>query len=456
MGVEVGPSLREVGEFGDRPVNGAAAAPEIVEVDRTGDPVAEPPDQPRGGVEVADPDEEDRAERAEGQRRVRPDPPGRHFGSEDQPRHATGDAEGGGRDQRRDGGHRQIEGDLDRDTGQFHQHRDEVLPEVVIVDVAIGVPRIERREVDAAEDTVEVRQLHRLLAAPVGVPEVGILQPQKEKERPREQENPFRCEDTGACPAQGFPIPAAPVVGRRPGRGCAAQQRDQQEGQGELPEAQARPEPDRVGEEEPTEQLAEAPATVGEVAAEPQGEGQRQHAEEFDRQQPEEGRPDPVVADRAVPGVVAHGGEAIDELGEEERLAVLRFRGAMGRNRATQCGGEEPAQFLGAELADLLVDDRARVVVDGEALVHPAIVELEGAECGQRGVLVDLDEAELLGEEQLVIVLLHRVAPGQARDRTVEPIGRLDDVIGLRHLPDQVVQRRLVARRAEFRACAAA
>src|SRR5439155_1233600 len=64
VGVQVAPDLREVRELGDRPVDRAARAPEVVEAERPRLRLARPPDQPGQTVEVADPHEEQRAEAA--------------------------------------------------------------------------------------------------------------------------------------------------------------------------------------------------------------------------------------------------------------------------------------------------------------------------------------------------------------------------------------------------------
>ena len=72
------------------------------------------------------------------------------------------------------GRNREVVGDGGHDRGELHQHRDEHEPEVVVVHRAAREPRVVGRKLGRLDDRVQVREVHRLLAAERRVPQIGV------------------------------------------------------------------------------------------------------------------------------------------------------------------------------------------------------------------------------------------------------------------------------------------
>ena len=104
-------------------------------------------------------------------------------------RQVVDDGEGGADGHGEEHRHRQVEGDLRQNARQLDQRRRHELAEVVVVHVAAGEPGVVGRHRRAAGDGVEIGQVHRLLAAAGGMPEVRVerADPVEDEECPDEQ-----------------------------------------------------------------------------------------------------------------------------------------------------------------------------------------------------------------------------------------------------------------------------
>ena len=79
------------------------------------------------------------------------------------------------------------------DAEQFGQQPDDDETVVVVIDVAAGQPRIIGREGRALEDRVEVREIHRLLAALPGMPQIGVAPADKQIQREERNDDRLDC-----------------------------------------------------------------------------------------------------------------------------------------------------------------------------------------------------------------------------------------------------------------------
>ncbi|GBD17670.1 hypothetical protein HRbin27_00154 [bacterium HR27] len=113
----------------------------------------------------------------------------------------------------------------------------------------------------------------------------------------------------------------------------------------------------------------------------------------------------------------------------------------MGCVRLLERPREQRPQFVIGQIADLLVDANARMIVDSEALVGTIIVQVQRPETRLDSTLVHESEAQRTALEQTVILARHRITPGQARDRPCQTIRREDDVVDLRQLFAEIGER---------------
>ena len=109
------------------------------------------------------------------------------------PPHAAPEVESEGVDgPRRQREHRrqpQVVGHFGGDAQQPRRAGGEELSEVVVIDVAASPPGVVGREVVGAQHGVQVCEVHRLLAAEGGVPEVGVGHADRQQKQERAQEH---------------------------------------------------------------------------------------------------------------------------------------------------------------------------------------------------------------------------------------------------------------------------
>ena len=103
--------------------------------------------------------------------------------------------------------------DRGSDARGLHEHRDEDEAEVVVVHLPAREPGIERREVRALQHRVEIREVHRLLAATRRMPEVGIGPTDQDPGREQGPEEPL-C-DQEQPPVRSQPCPELAVAACR-------------------------------------------------------------------------------------------------------------------------------------------------------------------------------------------------------------------------------------------------
>ena len=92
---------------------------------------------------------------------------------------------------RREAGERQVVGRAGRHAQDLAQRRRGHVPEVVVIQMPAGVPRIVRRERWRPDHGVEMGIVHRFLTAEHRMPQVGVGGAQRQKPGPRAQEHPF-------------------------------------------------------------------------------------------------------------------------------------------------------------------------------------------------------------------------------------------------------------------------
>ena len=100
------------------------------------------------------------------------------------------DGERGAGGEREEERHGQVVGHSRRNARCANDRRHHELTVVVVVQGAAGKPRVQRRHGGGAEDGVQVREVHGLFAAQVGVPQVGVC-------GAHEHEGQERCEEEG-------------------------------------------------------------------------------------------------------------------------------------------------------------------------------------------------------------------------------------------------------------------
>jgi len=137
----------------------------------------------------------------------------------------------------------QVEGHRRQQTQQLdrrpHQHE----AVIVVVDVPAGEPGVDRREECAAQHAVEVGEVHRPLAAEVGMPQVGVAQPHAQEGQEQQQPQPFQDQHLPPVrPHIGAQRRPPPPAQRRAGD-QHQQQRQQQPAPRPRRQAQAGPQP---------------------------------------------------------------------------------------------------------------------------------------------------------------------------------------------------------------------
>jgi hypothetical protein len=112
-------------------------------------------------------------------------------------------------------GQDEVVGNGGDDAQQFDRRADQHKAVIVIVDVSAREPRIIRREGRALDDRVEVREIHRALAALGGMPEVRVAEADDQVERKKARKRPSISQEVFAFrPAIPRAVRRA-VVGKR-------------------------------------------------------------------------------------------------------------------------------------------------------------------------------------------------------------------------------------------------
>ncbi len=168
----------------------------------------------------------------------------------------------------------QVIGQGGDDAQQFGQRAHEDEAEVVVVDVAAGVPRVVGREGGGAHDGREIGQVHRLLAAPDNVPHVRVAQPDADHDQEQGHAQQLDQQDVAGSLVDERPQLLAPAPGD--GRADAHERRQRQQdrpariGQ----ELDARRQPRQIRYDQQPQHPRQRVAPVGQAA---QGhEGQRE------------------------------------------------------------------------------------------------------------------------------------------------------------------------------------
>src|SRR5262249_2792687 len=144
---------------------------------------------------------------------------------------------------------RQVEGCRGSQGGELDKGGDEELAIIVVVDVAAGEERVVGRHIAAAQNGVEVGELHRLLAAVKEVPEVGVERAYPGKGEEGSEEGELSNDEQPPARADESPERVAPQPCKR-----TASRGQQREGSHHHPtvkgqDAQTRGQPDKPSEQ---------------------------------------------------------------------------------------------------------------------------------------------------------------------------------------------------------------
>ena len=110
------------------------------------------------------------------------------------------------------GGHNQGVGNGRLNAGEQHGRTDQHVAEVVIIEVTAGVPGIQRRETAAAQNSVEIGEIHGLFAAKILMPQVRVAHTHEQKAQEEQQQQGLNGEQAAPARAQpdakSTPLPA--------------------------------------------------------------------------------------------------------------------------------------------------------------------------------------------------------------------------------------------------------
>ena len=95
--------------------------------------------------------------------------------------------------------HGEVECCRRHNAGHPDEHRREELPPIVVVEVAAAEPRVIRRHNCRPQHRVQIREVHRLLAAAIGMPQVRIRHPHQHERKKRRKK--YQLRDHQRCPA---------------------------------------------------------------------------------------------------------------------------------------------------------------------------------------------------------------------------------------------------------------
>ena len=335
----------------------------------------------------------------------------------------------------------EVERQARRKVGQQRQEHDHFLAERVVAERRARQPRVRRGQRARADEDVQDREVHGLLA-PV---DLGVEDPQPEEEQEAEREDHLALDERAAVLAQEAPevVPLADRDHRRDEReggqahdGCGAAVAHHPEGEADR---------HRVGREHEAEQARETETAVLEAREERPGDGPRGDADEEHREVPDDRGPEGArrglrrLDRRRVRGlgavVRAHGRADLAQRAGPA-LPVVHRGGRPGHGREQQL-----ARLARRELRGLPEEQDARMVVDGELLLGAVVGDAQGSERGVGGEVRGPLEAEAAVEQRAVVRDRHRKDRRHARDVGVNPVRRdgnpvrlgqrLDDELGL-------------------------
>ena len=216
--------------------------------------------------------------------------------------------------------------------------------------------------------------------------------------------------------------------------------------------------PRKPGQQEDAHGPGQNPAPVGQGAKEAHGQRQGGQPDQGQHQQPGEGRQavgQAVAVEDQPPGSALLLQAPLLFAEHQGVLPLLRLLLlSLLPPPAGHVAGVEPVgdvfpinpfaeqrlDLFPVIVGGLAVDEHFGVVIDGELLLGPGIVELEAKETGVGVKLGDLFKAQLPGEQQLIVAGRHRVAHRQAGDRLPQPPAAHADIIGFVQRVQQLFQ----------------
>ena len=240
-------------------------------------------------VEVAD-DGDKKAAQQPGADAAPPKWPARAMGLRGWRRQVVNQGKGAGCGRRKQRGHGQVEGNRGRDACELDEHADQEIAVVVVVDITTGVVRIERRHPGAARGGVEECELHELLAALPGLPEVRIEQANRHKKQERAAKHQLRDHEQTAVRTHkgGHLATIAPPESQR-------EQADQRKGNANGQQVvandrhmQAGDDPNQPAGQQPAEQAGHQVAAVTQMTKNAEGQRPGEELNQHQRQPPDD------------------------------------------------------------------------------------------------------------------------------------------------------------------------
>ncbi len=229
-----------------------------------------------------------------------------------------GDREGGAGGEGEQRRNNQVIGDGRDQTQQQHRRAGQHEAEVVVVEEAASVPRVDGRKDGAAQDAVEVGEVHRLLIAELALPQVGVDEAYDQQRPKRGQRDDFEGQQRAAMRTDvGDDFGrSAPDDHRRDDR----QQRQPQQQAALRPQRQpqACAVPAKPGDQQQADPLGEAVAPVGQTRRERVQQRPDQPADD-DVQQPPDGQTQRRLG--------VDGGLAVETLGPGPIVVLERANG---------------------------------------------------------------------------------------------------------------------------------
>ncbi len=357
----------------------------------------------------------------------------------------------------------QVVRDGRHDAEPFHRRADQHEAIVIVIDVAARKPRVISGEGTALQHRVEVREIHRALAALGGMPQVGVAEAHQQVEEEEAEKDQLDGQEEATV---GPPLfeqlsalhPAdAQACRRQPGE-------YQPDRQPRIRQPDGTRQPREVGQQRQPE---DATQRVRVYAQPRQGQPRQRighHTEGKDEEVPEEQSQhgitilEGIVTEQLRPG--AAGLLLLPAIGRKQQVFVLIRVGLARRemHRAGQVHRPEDGLHLGGIVVRTLLEDQhLGVIVEGEGLLRRLVVDGDRAQRGIGGEdrhqviaqaapvhawlghAVTADDVLARGAaDQLAVVLRRqRITLGQAGDLSVLVVGGDEDVIALVERIDQ-------------------
>ena len=268
------------------------------------------------------------------------------------------------------------------DAEQFHRRADQHVAVIIIVDVTAREPRVIRREGGGFQHRVEIRKIHRTLAALGRMPQVGVAEADEQIEQEQRQE--YSLDDEERAPVR-LPLPRQ-RLSLDPGLPRANQQdrpANDSDIRAAIGDSQRPHQPREVGQDDEAERARERVALVRESG---QGAPRQRISEQSEHE--DERVPD----DRAERGNLVLQPVIIEQL--RPRPARLLTRETVGRKHETlrrlvtvhfvrekadslrqvHCA-QRSGDFSRFIFGRLLEDQHLRMVVEGEGLLRRAVID---------------------------------------------------------------------------------